>query len=205
MERPLPIIDTKTAAELYNTRFDKYGRDIKTVGWGSEKDQLLRFEMLFRGLDPTGKTILDIGCGLGDMVPFLQQKTGNNFIYIGIDIAEKLIGDAQKAYGSKVISFHTGDIFSVTVPEVDIAVMSGALSFKMEGIEAYAFETMNIMYLLSRMAACLNFLTKYVDFELEKNQHYSPESVFSKAKALSKHVNLYHDYPLYEFTVQLII
>lgn len=204
MGRYVNIIDTGEAAELYNKRFEQHGRDIKTVGWGSEQSQRLRFEVLFRGLNPKGKTILDVGCGLGDLIPFLESQTDGDFNYIGIDIAEKLVDDARLIYGQAGRVFHAGDIFSITIPPIDIAVLSGALSFKLPSINEYAFATMKRMFELSREAACLNFLTKYVDFELEKNQHYQPESIFSNAKKISKQVNLLHDYPLYEFTVQLI-
>lgn len=204
MGRFVKSVDTTKAADLYNTRFDQYGRDIKTVGWGSELSQRLRFEVLFRGLDPKGKTILDVGCGLGDLIPYLESRTGGDFYYIGIDIAGKLIDDARTTYGHVGREFHTGDIFSVAVPPVDITVLSGALSLKVDGIEPYAYATMERMYNLTQEAACLNFLTKYVDYELEKNQHYQPELVFSKAKQISNRVNLFHDYPLHEFTVQLI-
>lgn len=203
MGRSVNIIDTTEAAELYNKRFDQYGRDIKTVGWGSERSQRLRFEVLFRGLNPTGKTILDVGCGLGDLIPFLEQQTGGDFNYIGIDIAEKLVDDARLTYGYDGRAFYARDIFSIDVSQVDISVLSGALSLKVQGVEEYAHETMKRMFELSREAACLNFLTKYVDFELEKNQHYQPELVFSSAKKIAKRVNLFHDYPLHEFTVQL--
>lgn len=195
--------DTTRAANLYNTRFDQHGRDIKTVGWGTESSQHLRFEVLFRGLDPKGKTILDVGCGLGDLVPYLEKRTDGDFRYFGIDIAEKLINNAGAAYGGVGREFHTGDIFSVKVPPIDISVLSGALSFKTVGIEDYAHDTMKTMFGLSRQATSLNFLTKYVDFELEKNQHYQPETIFRWAKQLSKRVNLIDDYPLYEFTVQI--
>ena len=196
--------DIREVASLYNLRFDQYGRDIKTVGWGSEPSQRLRFEVLLRGLEPKGKTILDIGCGLGNLIPFLEECTGGDFSYIGIDVAEKLIDDARSRYGGARKLFYVGDIFSVMVPSVDISVLSGALSFKAYGIEQYAHQTMARMFDLSREAACLNFLTKYVDFELDKNQHYQPEVVFSSAKKIADKINLFHDYPLYEFTIQLI-
>ena len=198
------MIDITTAAGLYNSRFDQYGRNIKTVGWGSESSQHLRFEVLFRGLDPKGKTILDVGCGLGDLIPYLERHADGDFKYIGIDIAEKLIDNATSIYGGEGRVFYVGDIFSIKIPNVDISVLSGALSFKTIGIEEYARETMRVMFDLSREAASLNFLTKYVDFELEKNQHYQPETVYSWAKQLSKRVNLIDDYPLYEFTTQIL-
>lgn len=196
--------DTRAAEALYNARFDEYGRDIKTVGWGSEASQHLRFEVLFRGLEPRGKTILDVGCGLGDLIPFLDARTGGDYEYIGIDVADKLIASAREAYPGAARQFFTGDIFSVALPAVDIAVLSGALSLKSEGMADYAQATMTRMYELAREAACLNFLSKYVDYELEKNQHYQPEEIFSRAWQISRRVNLYHDYPLYEFTVQLL-
>jgi len=46
-------------------------------------------------------------------------------------------------------------------------------------------------------------LSKYVDFELDKNQHYFPEDIFRETKKYCKKINLINDYPLYEFTIQL--
>ncbi len=197
-------LDLSKVASLYNARFDEYGSDVKTVGWGNESSQYLRFDVLFRGLDPKGRTILDVGCGLGGLIPYLERHTGGDFRYIGVDIAEKLIGEAAAKHGGAGRDFYVGDIHSVTLPPVDIAVLSGALSFKAGGMEEYAYGTMERMYALSRKAACLNFLTKYVDYELDKNQHYQPEMIFSKARQIARYVNLIHDYPLYEFTVQLL-
>jgi SAM-dependent methyltransferase len=198
------MIDITTVASLYNSRFDLYGRDIKTVGWGNEVSQNLRFEVLFRGLNLKGKTILDVGCGLGDLIPYLEQRTNGDFKYIGIDIAEKLVHNAILTYGGNNRDFYVGDIFSLKDINVDISILSGALSFKEPGIEDYACEVMKAMFDVSREAASLNFLTKYVDFELEKNQHYQPELIYSWAKKLSKRINLLDDYPLYEFTIQIL-
>ena len=205
MDRPqLTTFSNDPAALLYNERYKKFGRDIRTVGWGNDRDQILRFEVLFRGLDPRGKTILDVGCGLGDLVPYLERRTDGDFKYIGIDVASKLVEDARAVHDKPNCTFYTGDIFSVELPQVDISVLSGALSLKRDGIEVYARDTLKEMVRLSREAAALNFLTSYVDFEAAHNQHYRPETVFSWAKVLAKRVNVIHDYPLYEFTIQVL-
>lgn len=192
------------ASKLYNDRFEQFGRDVRTVGWGNRADQLLRFEVLFRGIDPRGKTILDVGCGLGDLVPYLQERTDGDFRYIGIDVAERLIQEAKITHGNESCTFICCDVFDAELPKVDIAVLSGALSLRVEGIDDYAQRTLRRMYDLTSEVACLNFLTTYVDYELEKNQHYQPETVFGWARVVTKCVNLLHDYPLYEFTLQLV-
>lgn len=197
-------VNPTDAATLYNSRFEQFGRDIRTVGWGSEADQHLRFDVLLRGVDPVGKTVLDVGCGLGGLVPYLQKRTGGDFNYMGIDVAERLVADARTAHGGRRREFLTGDLFSLELPQADLVLMSGALSLKSAGIEDYARRSLARMYELAREAACLNFLSKYVDYELDKNQHYQPETVFGWAKKVAGKVNLIHDYPLYEFTVQLV-
>ena len=195
--------DNKLTAKLYNKRYEKHGRSIKTVGWGSKSDQFLRFDILFRDINIKGKKILDIGCGLGDMVEYINFKTDGDFEYIGIDIAKELINDSKKKFiDYKNVKFLHGDIFSIKTEFVDLAVLSGALSFKTPGIKSYAYKTMKAMYNISDHSCSLNFLSKYVDYKLNKNVHFNPGKVLNKAK-LTKKVNLFHDYPLYEFTIQL--
>ncbi len=197
------MLNKEVIAGLYNERYKEFGRDIRTVGWGKAEDQRLRFDVLFRGLDPRGAMILDVGCGLGDLIPYLEARVGKDFTYVGIDIAEKLVADAEAKFGGPGRRFFVGDIFSVQGLSPDISILSGALSFRTEGIEQYAFNTLSRMFELSKTAASLNFMSKYADFEAEKNQHYQPETVFGWAKSLTRRVNLIHDYPLYEFTVQI--
>ena len=59
------------------------------------------------------------------------------------------------------------------------------------------------MFDISNELVSANFLSKYVDYELEKNQHYFPEDIFKESKKYCKNINLISDYPLYEFTIQL--
>ena len=144
---------------FYNNRYELYGNDIKTVGWGDEQSQNLRFDMLFKDIDITNKTVLDIGCGFGDLIPYLDNRFSSDYQYIGIDIAEKIISEAKKNFSKKNRNFITGDLLTLEIPNVDIAILSGALSFKREGIEKYANDTIDKMYKLSNEVACLNFMT----------------------------------------------
>ncbi len=48
----------------------------------------------------SGMTIVDIGCGAGQLVEVLH-KTGKNVNYIGVDISSALLAEAWNAFGSQ--------------------------------------------------------------------------------------------------------
>ena len=85
----------------------------------------------------------------------------------------------------------------------DYVLSSGALSFKMDNHEEYIGKMLGKMMEISLKGVAVNFLSSYVDYQLEKNFHFSPEKAFSLAKNLTKYVSIRHDYPLYEFTLYL--
>jgi ubiquinone/menaquinone biosynthesis C-methylase UbiE len=204
MERYLTPDEKQAIRRLYEDRYAETGRHVKTVGWGSTADQMLRFEMLFRGLDARGKRILDVGCGLGDLVPFLDRLTGGDYDYTGTDLSPTLIDDARSTFGGPQREFTAGDILELRdLPEADIVVLSGALNFKIGDNVAHAQAMMRRLFDLSRETAALNYLSSYVDFQLPKNFHHQPATIFDFAKSVTRWVTLYHDYPLWEFTIQM--
>jgi SAM-dependent methyltransferase len=202
-ERRLKPEEHSAIVRLYETRYDAQGRCHETVGWGSRADQILRFKMLLRGLRPKGKSILDVGCGLGDLVPFLDDLTGGDYDYSGVDIAPKLIEDAAKAFGGPKRRFMAGDILDMDLPRADLCVLSGALNFRIEDNAGHARTMLSRMFALSKEAVSVNFLSTHVDFQNPRNFHYDPSEMLAFAKTLTKWVALYHDYPLWEFTLQM--
>ena len=191
--------------QFYDDRYRVQGDSIASVGWSSVESQDLRFRMLLRDVDCSKKVMLDVGCGLGDLIPFLT-KEGFEFCYIGIDISSELIKAAQEKYkdNKKVLFIETDMLnFDSNSHHVDISVLSGTLSHKIEGNMTYAKAVIEKMFQSSTEVAALNFMSSYVDFKHEKNFHYNPEEMFSFGKTLTKKVNLFHDYPLYEFTLQI--
>ena len=204
MDEHLTETELKRIRELYEVRYKQFGNDYKTVGWGSIKDQLLRFNMLCRGLDLTGKTILDIGCGLGDIVPYLEARYPAGFNYTGIDLAPSLVEAAKEEFKQPNINFVCGDMSKLDEKDqYDIVLLSGALSYRIQDNESYTKTMLKKLFRMSREVISLNFLSDYVDYQEEKNFHYSPEEMYQFAKTLTKWVTIYSDYPLWEFTIQL--
>lgn len=201
----MSVYDLQNVKKFYDDRFKDRGDSIASVGWANVESQELRFHMLLRDLDVEKKTILDVGCGLGDLITFLNRR-GVEFNYIGIDISSELIKASKEKYRSfDNAQFFEADMlsFDSTKHQIDIAVLSGTLTYKMNDNIGYAKAVLEKMFQSSREVSAVNFMSTYVDFQNEKNFHYSPEEMFAYGKKLTKKVNLFHDYPLYEFTIQM--
>ena len=76
---------------VYKNRFRLVG-GVQSSGWGSFASQLLRFKILL-GINgyERGDSVLDAGCGLGD----LSQWTEN---YTGIDLRPSIIIQGKQLY-----------------------------------------------------------------------------------------------------------
>jgi SAM-dependent methyltransferase len=209
LDRALSADDKKRIVDLYEGRFEQFGWDVRTVGWSSKSDQKLRFSVLCRGLHLAGRKILDVGCGLGDFVAFLDESGAENYDYLGIDISPKLVAEAEKRYGGSGRRFAVLDLLderhagNFDAENFDLVVSSGALSFRVADNVLLARQMIARMFAMCRGALAINFLTSYVDYQLPKNFHYEPEAMFGYARSLTRWLRLYHDYPLYEFTLQL--
>lgn len=193
--------DKLQLVSLYENRFDQFGYNVHTVGWGDNESQNLRFKILSEIDNLNGKTICDLGCGFGDLYKYLTERFVD-IEYVGIDIAGKLICEAKKQYPS--VAFQVRDILITPFEhKFDYFLSSGALSFKTENHKQYVETMLTAMMDSTTKGIAVNFLSSYVDYQLDKNFHFSPEEAFSMARKLSRFVTIRHDYPLYEFTVYI--
>lgn len=73
--------------------------------------------------DPPGATVLDVGCGNGNLLAQLRPQVG-----IGIDLNPEAIDDARGRYPE--FAFHAcavEDISTLSLPKVDYVIVSGVL------------------------------------------------------------------------------
>ncbi len=101
-------------------------------GWGS-KDKQENFKLMMQICDYTNTqikdaSVLDVGCGTGDMIAFLQKQDIGQ--YIGIDLFEKAIQKAQKRFPDE--RFILSDFLSADLPKVDFVLCSGALTSSLD-------------------------------------------------------------------------
>ena len=152
----------------------------------------------------TGERISYVGCGLGDFVGFLNDRGIRDYDYVGIDIVPDLVCEAQRRFGDASRQFLAADLLEDRdFGEFDIVLSSGALTLRVSDNLSLAKRAIAKMFASCRVATTVNFLSTYVDYQSQHNFHYEPEAIFTYARSLLRWIRLYHDYPLYEFTLQL--
>ena len=67
------------------------------MGWSSEFNQQLRFDVINYLVDLTGVSVLDVGCGDGAFFHYVMNQ-GIEFQYKGIDISSRMVQRAQARY-----------------------------------------------------------------------------------------------------------
>lgn len=186
----------------YVSRFNKFGYSPKTLGWDKGK-QDIRFDILTSQTDLKGKSVLDIGCGFGDLNLTLMEKFGR-YEYTGIDIVKELVEKGREIYGRENISFVYDDFLNFK-PEgkFDYAIASGMYNFKIKNGNNYAFIESCIKKALSlcNEGLAFDFLSDKVDYQYELTFHSSPEEILRIAYKYSRNIVLRNDYMPFEFSL----
>jgi SAM-dependent methyltransferase len=199
-------IDKQKIIERYNLRLQKFGTSIEALASGVEERRQLRFNILFEcGIKP-GDHILDLGCGFGDFYYFLENRLGkNNFKYTGIDINPNLIEIAKKNIPKAEFLVH--DITTNSLSSIyNFVVSTSCFNLKLENEDNYLFaqRILESAYNISTEGVAIDFLTSYVDFQgVTEAFYYSPETILSISKKITKRVAVRHDYQLFEFCIYL--
>ncbi|HVZ71800.1 MAG TPA: methyltransferase domain-containing protein [Polyangia bacterium] len=187
--------------KLYADRVAEMGYDVRSVGWKSVEDQVLRFKVLSEIGVRAGDSVCDVGCGFGDLEPYLTSTIGP-VRYAGVDISDELLTVARARHPE--LRFTRADIldegYSATA---DWHLLSGALSFKLEDNLSFTRRMLERMLELSTKGVAANFLSTYVNYQHPRNFHYDPSELLRMGKNMTPKVALRHDYPLWEFTIYL--
>lgn len=191
--------------EVYEALYTKYGYSVKSLGWDKGK-QFLRFHQLTSDWNLSGARILDVGCGFGDFVGYLEVLGVEDFSYLGIDLLNSFVSEGRSRYGRKDVKFSCGDFLAADFStEFDFVISSGIFNLKVDGVDGYSRiqQTLSKMFSLSRQATSADFLSDKLDYLHPRNFASSPEKILAMAYSLSRNVTLKNTYFPFEFSVTI--
>lgn len=113
---------------FYKASFKKYGISPRGLSWNSKENQEIRFSILTQFLVKELPTcsVVDAGCGFGDLYLFWQNLGLKPKSYIGIDSFGKFITIASQRVSNA--AFLKRDILKDSLPMADWYVASGSLN-----------------------------------------------------------------------------
>ncbi len=108
------------------------------INWISKTNQEIRFKVILYLLpkDLSLTTIVDAGCGYGDLYPYMKKNGRLPKEYIGIDYLEDMFGIAQEQ--SEYSEIIIRDITEGPIPRANYYISSGALNVTTK-FETYLF------------------------------------------------------------------
>lgn len=202
---PLSEDDRRATVDRYTARYREHGYSPKALGWDKGK-QDLRFDVLTSAIDLRGLSILDIGCGFGDVNGTLERKLGTSYTYTGVDLVPDLLEEARARWHAPHREFLEGDVLTLDpARRFDYALASGVFNHRFESTsnERFIRETMHRAFEICRVGLAFDFLSDKVDHRLAHTHHSAPEAVLAEAYTLTRNVILRNDYMPFEFSIFL--
>jgi len=181
----------KELQAFYNRHLQDFGDAPQAVRWTPE-GQIKRYETLLQMAgDLSGKSILDFGCGKGDLCGFIRDR-GIHIRYCGIDVNENLIELAKSKYPGT--EFHAFDIEERDFNSVfDVIFICGVFNLRIAGIEESMKNIIKKIFLLAKESLHCTLLTYYVPLRNMELFYVKPEEILHYSiNELSRHVRLLH-------------
>lgn len=187
-------------SDKYEVTFSEFGESPKSLQWQDYRSAAIRYRQLVTDLEIYNKTILDAGCGMGDLIPYLYAKS-DNFKYLGVDVTKPFIDVARKRY--------EGHDFELKNPfedkfesKFDIVISSGVLNSTSENWLESRKEMIKELFELSQEVLAFNMAGSFQPIKPTDKVSYAPAmEIFKYCITLTPKVILRSNYHAKDFTV----
>jgi SAM-dependent methyltransferase len=173
------------------------GESRESVQVASAEQQNQRFQILFEMADNMN-SVIDVGCGLGHMLNFMQTENicNNTIDYLGIDFVPGFVDYCQNNLSSGSAKFQRVDLNNEALPrKKDYCLLSGVFNNVMPDNEVFMKNTLKKMFDACNKGIAFNALSTYVDYQDDDLYYSNPAEIFDFCKTvLSKKVVLRHEY-----------
>ena len=200
--------------ESYRRTYKKYGVDARALQYSSSKAQEKRFRELIADIEFENRSVLDIGCGFADIIPFiLSMRKTNLFIeaktrnvdYRGVDIVPEFIEVCKKKHPK--YKFTVVDYFRNPLKKkFDIILTSGTLNANIKNPYTYRKRAIKIMWEHATEVVAFNMTGGHPQPENKKgNRVYYAylNKIVDFCKTLTKNIKVRKDYSPNDFTILL--
>lgn len=189
-----------TAESYWNDKAGSSSTDCERVEQ-SLRTQRMRFEAFLKYHDVRGKTVLDVGCGAGDLLAHLQ-RSGIDCEYFGFDLSPAMIARCRERFPNG--NFESGDILKWQPGRrFDHVISIGIHNIRIPQGPVLLDEITRRQFELCSVSAHVSILTDRFQGFAPHIQAWRAEEVLTMALAITPYVVLRHDYLPNDFSVTL--
>lgn len=186
----------------YLPRIHQHKSSFAAVDWGSERSQQLRFQILASIAELSFSSLLDVGCGNGGLVPFLQSMNFRGK-YLGIDTLSEMVMVAKETHPAW--QFETADLVmadDAKLPDYSADYVLGSGLFTFCTLHTMK-KIITAMFNVCTKGVAINSLSSWAEQQAEGELYADPLEVLDFCRTLTPWVVLRHDYMPHDFTVYL--
>ena len=197
----MELIEKLTIQSFHEHRVNNFGEHTaEGLGWKDLNSQQKRFEILSQVGDLNNSAVLDLGCGYGDLKPFLDTHF-SNFTYVGVDQIAKFVKKASDKYGQlEKTHFIEADFSKLFYADIDYILASGAFAYQC-GRKEYYLEAIIHMFDNAKKGIAFNMLDDQIFPKHEFIKSHNKKVIVEFCKTLSKKVEVKTNYLEDDFTV----
>ena len=187
----------------YESKMDRGLPDYGVLGWESKEAQTLRFDILLSSVDLGGRSLLDVGCGMGNLPEYIRSK-GMDVRYTGVDILQSMVDQARARMPGA--EFYNADIFAGPFfgkRIFDVVYASGIFNLNLGNNRDFLCSALDTMLGLSMEAVVFNLLHRDSPDREEKYSYFHPDEIKSIVECMSgrvKKLNIVEAYLKNDFT-----
>ncbi len=161
----------------YENNMKNASQDYEVLGWESEEAQKMRFDMLVSNVALEGKRILDVGCGLGNLLEYINNQ-GIPVDYTGIDVLPEMIERAKKK--GLPGEFLCADLFKENPfgeKSFDVIYASGIFNLNLGNNKEFLASALTLFIKLARKSLCFNLLHCNSTSKEDTYYYFCPDQV----------------------------
>jgi len=195
--------DDRKTVQVFSDSLRQHGQDYRALNWGSREGQENRFRVLCEIGLADGDSLLDVGCGLGDLYDYLSRRdiaAG----YSGLDITPDMVAAAAKRFPDA--RFQCGGLlggFDAPGGGFDYVFASGIFYLREERPFEHLQASVARMFHLCRKGVAFNCLSAWGGGAAGSEYREDPVRCLAFCRTLTPWVVLRHDYHPSDFTIYL--
>jgi SAM-dependent methyltransferase len=197
-------LDDARNSALYRDLLAEHGLSHSALNWGSRESQQKRFKVITEAGITPGSSLLDVGCGTGDLLEYLRVCR-YRCDYRGIDITPEMIVACRKRFPQDTfnqVNLIELDAVQLSPWESDIVVASGIFYARQEQPAEFMDEMIARLFSITRKTLIFNSLSDWAENASDNYEFRAdPLRVLDFCRRLSTRTVLRHDYHPADFTI----